>query len=372
MHRPILLTILTVSLTINPFSPPAMAEEFCVTTSAQLQAAFVLAAVNGEADTIRVAAGSYEVPASGGFVYDSTSAVGGDDEDISIIGGWIPFPGSPCGQLGSTDPFNTTLDGDNRFRVLFVRTRFLGNITVKNLAFINGFAPGVGNGGGGLLVTGSTSFVGDVLVENTAMLGNLSHEGGGLQVDQGNTVRVINNLVVANRSVVRGAGIRLQNSNANGIYLINNTVLNNATDSPSSLVTGGTLVTANGSSQAFIANNILWGNTGRDLELSGFGDKHLFNNNIEDRFGEAISEAGNLSLDPQLSNEWLNFSLTSTSPLVDAGRNPPTFAPFPTPFEFLWNLPEFDLSDNPRIQGLSVDIGALETPSDILFTDGFE
>lgn len=368
MSRPLLLTILTISLC----STAAMAEEFCVTTSEELQASLDAAEINGQADTIRIATGSYEVPATGGFAYDSAAPIGGDDEDISIIGGWTPFGNFPCGQLLSTNPFNTTLDGDNRYRVLYVGTRSFSNITVKNVALINGFAPGNGFSGGGLRARGLGDYVGDVLVENTALLGNEAHSAGGLQINGGDTIRVINNLIVANSAMIGGGGMDLNSSNANGIYLINNTVLNNSIDSTSSLVAGGARIVANGSSEAFIANNILWGNPGRDLHLLGPGEKHLFSNNIEDVFGDATNEEGNLSVDPQFNSGILNFTLSDASPLVDAGRNPPVFAPSPPPFEFLWNIPDFDLSDNRRIQGDRVDIGALEAAPNLLFRDGFE
>ncbi|MFK7958672.1 MAG: choice-of-anchor Q domain-containing protein [Lysobacterales bacterium] len=366
MSSPLLLTLLTLSLC----STAAVAEEFCATTSGELQASLDAAETNGQADTIRIATGSYEVPAGGGFAYNSAAPIGGDDEDISIIGGWTAFGNFPCGQLLSTNPFNTTLDGDNRYQVLSVQTRFFSNITVKNLALIRGFAPG--DDGGGLFASGVGDYVGNVLIENNAILGNEAQRSGGMQLRGGETIRVLNNLIVANSALFGEAAMSLQSQNTNGIYLINNTILNNSVDLDSNLVVGGVLVLNNDSSEAFIANNILWGNSGQDLRLAGTGETHLFNNDIEARSGDATFEGGNLSVDPQFNSGLLDFNLSNASPLIDAGRNPPVFAPSPPPFEFRWSVPDLDLSDNPRIQGIRVDIGALEAAPRLLFIDGFE
>lgn len=366
------ITLLIVLLMITSITA-AKAAEFCATNSAQLQASLDAAETNGQADTIRVATGNYEVPIGGGFVYNSLAPVGGDDHDISVIGGWTTFFGNPCGQVLSTNAFNTLLDGDNRFRVLYIQTQEFSNITVKNIAMINGFATtAIPNRGGAMWVGGGGDYVGDMLIENTMMLGNEARFGGGLHINRGDTVRVINNLVVANHTTAGTAGVELVSNDADGIYLINNTILLNTTDSTSSSATGGAYVANNGSSEAFIANNILWGNDARDLHLLGSGEKHLHNNNIEDRFGGATFETGNLSVDPQFNSGILNFTLSDNSPMRDAGRNPPIAVPVPPRFEFIWDIPDFDLANNQRIQGVRVDIGAYEAFPSFIFSDGFE
>ncbi len=98
MNRIILLIVLVMITSTTA----ATAAEFCVTNSAQLQASLDAAETNGQSDTIRIATGSYEVPLSGGFVYNSLAPVGGDDHNISVIGGWTEFFGNPCGQVLST------------------------------------------------------------------------------------------------------------------------------------------------------------------------------------------------------------------------------------------------------------------------------
>jgi len=82
----------------------SQAAVFCATNSAELQAHLDTAEVNGEADVIRLARGSYNAPAGNGngFHFNPSAPTDGDDQDLTLIGGWFSFGNSPCGGSRTT------------------------------------------------------------------------------------------------------------------------------------------------------------------------------------------------------------------------------------------------------------------------------
>lgn len=192
----------------------------------------------------------------------------------------------------------------------------------------------------------------------------------------GDHIIFANNLVLANHNGT-GTAISLTSNNGVGIYVINNTVLSNTTDSTSLQTATGLGVSVAGYSAAFIANNVLWGNQTNDLHLfvpaGSSSIIHLKNNGIGSQAGITASvDVDNFSSPPMfVAAGDLDFTPASNSPLVNAGRHPPTFIPTPTPFELDWTLPVKDLAGRTRVIGGRVDIGAYESPN-IIFINGFE
>lgn len=92
------------------FNNPIHAATFCANTSVEIQQALDAAENNGEADTINIVVGTYHIPSGVSFAYKPTT--GGDDKDLTIVGGWTPFFDNPCALLISPNPLNTTLNGD--------------------------------------------------------------------------------------------------------------------------------------------------------------------------------------------------------------------------------------------------------------------
>jgi hypothetical protein len=115
---------------------PALAAEFCVDNSIDLQAALDSAASSDEDDVIRIIQGSY----LGNFVYASTNSSG-----VSIEGGYS----SGC-LIDSrvVDSTNTVLDGEGNGAVLvFSAPNVFADFSVDGLTIQNG---NVSNRGGGL------------------------------------------------------------------------------------------------------------------------------------------------------------------------------------------------------------------------------
>lgn len=350
-------------------SPGLRAAEFCAIDSVQIQLFLNAAATNGEADVIRIPVGDYALPASGGFNYLPGPLAAGESADLQISGGWSDFFGNPCGQQLSPSAFDTMLDGEGQERILNIQLQQSGDITISNLWFFDGFAdPQAFQRGGGLQIRGLEGYLGDIRVSNNVFSANVARFGAALEISRGDRVQVDNNLFLANQSS-EAYVVEVVIDNTLGLYFNNNTVFSNQA---ANSTIGGVYLAASGSSQLFVANNILWTNEDLDLRLAGSGIRHLYNNTIQTLDGVADFEANNVQIAPQFAGGLLNFHLDPASPLVDAGRMPPAVPMPPEPFEDDWQLNPTDLDGDPRVQGEVVDIGAYESPSALIFSDGFE
>ena len=343
------------------------ADTFCVTTTQELYDALETADSNGQSDVIRIAEGAYTVSGEG-FNYESSESF-----DIDISGGWSAFFGNPCGQQLPGGPFVTQLNGDDSFRVLRIRPGLNADISVSRLYFVSGFVDGPGARGGGLDIFPPSGHSGAITIENNAFISNTARFGGALNVSRGTTIRIRNNLFAANHGIA-GSNIDIVQNTANGVYFTNNTVYANTTGSTSNLATGGVYVAVSDSSQAFIANNLMWENEAHDLRMAGDGYIYLRNNDFDSRIGVGPDDqSNNISEEPLFEPGILNFTPSLASPLINKGTNPPAFPIFPIQFDDNWSLGDHDLLGNPRFQDGRVEIGAYEAdPEEPIFENGFE
>ncbi len=199
--------------------------------------------------------------------------------------------------------------------------------------------------------------------------------GTGLHIsNKGGSVRAVNNLLYGNSGSL-GGGIYMETETGT-LILVNNTIYGN-----SSSKGGGAYIKLKGSGAIVrIYNNILWNNSatsdGNDLYIEGGGSEiSLFNNNLgvnadfsNPTSGDLVitdtsnyNHANNLREDPLFVDPLAeDFSLQSTSPLVDAGLSSDP------------EIPSEDIEGNERI---SPDIGAYEyvdTPSPYIHTETSE
>ena len=93
----ITLNLLSI-LIIGMLSHNVVAEDFCVSTATELQAALTTAQNNGEDDIVQVVQGTYV----GNFLYASVEST-----TLSLLGGYI----SEC-ESRLIDPANTVVDAD--------------------------------------------------------------------------------------------------------------------------------------------------------------------------------------------------------------------------------------------------------------------
>ncbi|MFC3193389.1 hypothetical protein ACFODZ_03930 [Marinicella sediminis] len=345
---------------------PAFAETFCVQSSQDLSAALIAAGNNGEADDIKIAQGFYSVP-TGGFLLTHA-----EDFDVSISGNWIELIDIPCGIQLSENAFNTVLDGGGTEQILRITLNNFGDIRISALFFTNAFITDdvIAARGGGLRIFSSPNYAGHVLIENNAFVNNTADFGAALSVGIGDLITIRNNLFTQNKSF-QCCSLELLSEDAEGIYVINNTVYQNTHQGSGSGATEGLWIAVLGTSQALVANNILWGNDFADLELIGDGVTSLKNNNIGDVVGTASLSAKNFSVDPDFEPGVLNFTPAEGSLMINAGIEPLSF-PIPV-FGENWSVGAADLEGDTRVQKGRVDIGAVESAwLDIIFMDGAE
>ena len=187
------LSAFLVLATFVFFMGSVQAQDFCVSTSTELQSALNQAAANGEHDTIMVVKGTYYE----NFVYDSLEGY-----DLAIKGGY-----ESNGLNGNgPDPALTVLDGGGSSNVLYLNIDSeAGDILVRGITMQNGYTPSTG--GAGLYAATK----GDVTLENNIVQDNLSQNstppggyGGGVYAE-GNSVYLARNVIQRNDN--RSAGL---------------------------------------------------------------------------------------------------------------------------------------------------------------------
>ena len=355
------------------FTTNSTATEFCVTSSAGLEFSLAIADSNNQSDVIKITNGVYDVPLSG-FVYFSE-----ENFDLDISGGWSEKLGDPCGEQLSGNAFATVLDGNTATRVLFVGIGDDSSLRVASLFFANGFLP-QGFGAAGLLVSTGNNHTGEVVIENNAFINNQAGTASAFSIWASEKLTVRNNLFVANSNNT-GFTVEILQSDGSGVYFTNNTIYQNSQVVPipaENQLSGngngsGLLLNVNGTSQAFLGNNVFWGNDVSDLQLNGGGFKFLRNNNIDVQTGSADIDFGNISAEPLFEVGLFNYRPAAGSPLINAGVEPLPVVPQPPSFDQNWDVGMQDLVGNDRVQMGGVDMGAVESAQlDIIFSDDFE
>lgn len=315
------------------------AADYCVDDVNALQPILNLAGSNGEDDHIMLVQGFYDIP-GGGLTYTSS-----DGGDLEISGGWQGI----C-LARSGDAFDTVLDGGSTDRILSIVANGR-SVTVDRLMFFNGSA----NLGAGLHVL----FALNLVVERSAFVGNNGLRSALYASDGINSARISNNLFTLNEG---GQVAELRQSGGEGLYFNNNTVVDNTAAKNASVE----LVARDGAS-ALVANNILWHNTGHDLDLfRSTGDLFYWNNSVGSYRGPPVG-VNNVSLDPLFEPGVFSYELSPSSPLIDAGTLPPDGS---GSFESDWDVGVVDFAGDTRVQGGNVEMGAFEA-SDVLFETGF-
>lgn len=334
----------------------------CANNSDELSEALLLVGLGHYVDEIRIETGFYDVPPEG-FQLDT-----GIDppiaRSISISGGWGSTVDAPCAVQSTLDPFATVLDGGGKRRVLDVELNWVLDISISNLTFASGRSS---DGGAGLRISGGFGFDGDVNVENNVFLNNESDTvGAGLKVQSARNLDVLNNYFVANRAGCHSGAAIVSHSSDGKANLVSNTVVNNeggvvCKGLVASNVQGVTVV---GSGRTAVFNNILWGNGLVDLGVHTPGAQ-IIANNVGGYEAPSLDPNRNFSVDPKFQNQGIfNARLQVNSPLIDRGIMPGPIA--------TWRLAPADLDGELRILGDTIDIGAYEQLSDLIFDDGFQ
>lgn len=323
---------------------PAAAADFCVHSAAEIQAALTTAATNGADDVIMIASGNYALSTT--LVFASS-----EPHSISIQGGFSPL----CDSFIFAE---TTLDGQHLVRPLYAGNGN-GDIQIAFVTFVAGFAANGGSGGGLI----ATSDDGDVDIVLNRFIGNrATAQAGGLYAYSGSgSVRVRNNLLLANRGDQVGGAVVQQGSGS--AFVVGNTIVANTSDNL--IAPGGLAVT--GSAHFALSNNIIWNNAAAGGSDFGSASTHSRISNdigiLAAGGGVADVVSGELSVDPGFAPcgglICFDFELERSSPLVDSGTDTPA-----------GGQTGDDLAFHARVVGPHVDIGAYENYR--LFADGFD
>lgn len=351
--------------------PGARAADFCITSSAGLELALVVAQSNGESDVLRVASGTYDT-INGGFEY---LADAGENFDLIISGGWSEFFGNPCGQQLQGPP-NTVLNGQLTDRILEIRMGTSGDFELSRIRLINGFAADAARGGA-LSLRAETNYSGIMRIERNQFFNSEARLGGAIEssiVGTGSVqMHVVNNLFRLNRAREVGGAMDVFFSGGDaGVFqarlsFVNNTVVNNFSNGVDAQPIGGVRLSGDVPAK-YIVNNNFWGNEGDDFWIFGSSTFELKNNNFETAsFGPPTSQSGNLSVQPAYEPCQGLLCFTGVplpgSALHDAGLAPITLPP--------WSAGSFDYRGLPRLNDQTIDIGAFESHA-LIFADRFE
>jgi hypothetical protein len=363
------------------------AATFCVTDTAELEAALLTARSNNADDEIRLQVNTYAIPTDG-FWYSPNAS--DEDNDITLVGGYLPNIISPCLGDPVPDPLLTVLDGNQSGRILGVDLPAAGNVEIRNLTFSGGVVPGgPGTGGGAIIMNRKVgqTFAGRITVAGNFFLSNSADIGGALVIQVQGTastdIEVLNNFFFLNTSRNNSGAAQIVASAPPpppgplitplpALTFAHNTVLNNQDDpDQGAFAVSGVLLTGD-MANVWVASNNFWANDREDLSLSFQSDNvvRLLNNNIEDFSSNrpVDVDAGNISVEPTYVDcgpSCRDRVPTTDSSLIDGGYTPSFF------FQ-PWVLPETDLTGGPRQRGEQVDIGAYEGLPNILFHDRFE
>ncbi len=266
----------------------ARAADFHVTTAQELQSALTVAAANGVADTIYLAAGYYV----GNFNYNGTESFSltvQAEDGVSRNDITIDPNGTGRGlTISSSGAANITITGITFLRNCGVasnavlRTANVADVLVQNCRFLN--LPSIASYGTGIEVLSAR----DVSIRSCIVRGPDNNRGRGILVSGATrNVSVVENIITQN-SISTDGGI-VYVSGGSTISFTGNTISSNS---------AGVYISANNSTVLF-AGNTISGNSG-DVSVSGAVGIGFTGNTISGNSGAGVSL--------QAVSSWVEFT----------------------------------------------------------------
>ncbi|MBN2891756.1 MAG: T9SS type A sorting domain-containing protein [Bacteroidales bacterium] len=208
----------------------------------------------------------------------------------------------------------------------YATTRIINNVIIDNHA---------DGHGGGILASGyGAPFIfGNLIIGNTS-----GTHGAGIKVSYESSPYIANNTIIGNVAGYGGGGIH--SGQYSGITTIVNNIIGNNLDSTTN---GGNLFFALNERYFDLQNNDIEGGFDAITVLYGdYYDYGVYENNINE---------DPMFIDPMLGD----FSVECGSAVLDAGT-------------MIMGMPMYDVAGNPRINGMMIDMGAVETISNAMVT----
>jgi hypothetical protein len=291
----------------------AIAHDFCVSTSAELQDALTAASDGGahenEGNHVALREGTY-LTGDDAFRFSSNSPF-----PLSLQGGYIDAACSEAMRVGHAD--GVVLDGRGITPVLSIYMG-KGTVTIDTVTLQHGFTDQTG---GGLQVNLQPA-IGDVAISNIIVRRNVAMQGGGMYI-RGNVVDVVGSLFVHNSAYQSwGAGAVL--GGFGRARLVGNTVGSNHSSGKIDAVDG--LYVYSGLGSCVIQKNIFWSGIKGRIGLFLDCDAELLDNDysaLHVPFGSpAPVNVNPVSVDPQFMDPAVDgstegdFHLAAGSPLI--------------------------------------------------------
>ena len=276
-----------------------------------------------------------------------------------------------------------TVNRSSTTQFLIFNVRTGANVTLNGLTITNGSSS---SSGGGISSDGTLTITNSTVSSNYASIA-----GGGIEISNG-TVTIISSIISGNTAASYGGGIA---KSSGTMTIINSLISGNVANGSASFEGGGGLALYGSDGTTTILNSTISGNTASGqptragiwsvlgtlnlqntiVSSNGSGDCQRDNGTVNAQnslIGTGLTcvngtNTGNLTGDPMLNGD---FTLSGTSIAINAGDNS-LIAGYPT-----------DLLGNPRIQVVTVDMGAYElsfatpptlvsiTPSSASITEG--
>jgi hypothetical protein len=172
-----------------------------------------------------------------------------------------------------------------------------------------------------------------VFSEDTAKNG-----GGGIYICPACSSTIINSLFNGNYATAAdGAGVY----NAGPATIVNSTFYKNNGN-------GGNAGAVYSTGNLTLNNSIVWGNSNNQIAAGGAGSITVMNSDVQGGY----TGTTNINSDPKfIDSAGGNFQLQTSSPAIDAGSNE----------LYIGNISsDSDLAGNPRLVGITIDMGAFE------------
>ena len=269
-------------------------------------------------------------------------------------------------------PQDTDIAGAGSSRLLHIQALHGPmNVEISNLNFLGGNAGSEGKGGAIQLLLMPETGEANVLIDRCRFQANTAATGAAIWALAKHRLDIRNSIVDSNHSTSNGQNqaLSIEGQGEAAIYLINNTITRNLAD-PATFDYGGARIHLDSTAAALLVNNVIWGNDAYDLSIEGSGDFYVHHNNLgSTAYSTSLTgDIGNLSVDPMLDGA--SRRPLGGSPMIDAGREPPPFPIPPVAFDNDWSPGDYDVSAAARLEGTTLDIGAVEFP--LNFRNGFE
>src|SRR5690554_1870680 len=234
-------------------------------------------------------------------------------------------------------------------------------ITLNDILFDGNKAPTSSSGmavGGAMAVLNES----EATIQNTHFKNNEASEFGGALANEAATITIINSLFTGNKASNLGGGAI---ANIVDLNLINTTISQNGETN----VPGGGLYNLQGTFT--MGNSIIWDNIGDISNIYNatgaviFGNYSLYDAANSSNEGTFICDDC-IFINPEFENvAGGDFSLSGTSPALDAGDPNTNLLVFPTD----GNNNPIDITGNARVTNNTIDMGAYEYS--VLSTDDF-